>query len=260
MRPAATGPELLRSLASMPFLDRLELAAVAGRSRGAVYKAVERLRQAGMVESVPHGTELTPTTRRYSLNADGLRRLANHQSADVDGLLREYPVSDRWQRSLLERLDAVAVIYRLAASLATVTLPVRFHWYRGHPLDAAIALPDGRTVGILRQGHTADRTGFAKRLWRLGRGPLPGAVLVLVPDGMRLRQARRMLAGAPFPAYLALERDAALAEVNATVWRVPSGNSALDLRYVLDRLPPGGELPAECQLRVSVDPPVTGWS
>ena len=245
MSASTIGPELLRALAAMPFLDRLELAAAAGRSRGAVYKAVDRMERVGLVESVPHGTGLIPPTRRYLINSDGLRQLALDGNGSVDDLLREYPVSDRWQRSLLERLDAVAVIYRLAASLAAVTLPVRFRWYRASPLDTAFALPDGRTVGILRQGHTADRTAFAKRLWRLGRGPLPGAVLILAPDEMRLRQARRMLSGVPFSAYLALERDAAQAEVNAPVWRVPSGNAALDLRYVLDRLPPGGELPTE---------------
>ncbi len=245
MRAAAIGPELLRALAAMPFLDRLELAALTGRSRGAVYEAVERLERAGSVESVPHGTELFPTTRRYFLNSGGLERLAGHENNGVDDLLRHHPVSDRWRRSLLERLDALAVIYRLASSLAALRGIAGFRWYRGHPLDAGIALPGGVCLGILRQGHTADRTAFAKRLWRLGRGPLPGAVLVLVHDGMRLRQARRMLSGAAFPAYLALERDAALAEPNAPVWRVPSGNSALDLRYVLDRLPPGGELPTE---------------
>ena len=245
MRPAAREPELLRALASMPFLDRLELAAVAGRSRGAVYEAVERLERAGSVESVPHGTELIPTTRRYFLNPGGLERLAGHENAAVDDLLRHHPVSDRWRRILLERLDALAVIYRLASSLAALGGIVGFRWYRGHPLDAGIALPGGVCLGILRQGHTADRTGFAKRLWRLGRGPLPGAVLVLVPDDMKLRQARRMLSGVSFSAYLALERDAALAEVDAAVWRVSSGNSALDLRYVLDRLPPGGDLPTE---------------
>ena len=34
MRPNGCEGELLRRLASMPFLDRLEMAAVSGRSRG----------------------------------------------------------------------------------------------------------------------------------------------------------------------------------------------------------------------------------
>ena len=78
------------------------------------------------------------------------------------------------------------------------------------PIDAAILLPDGRIVGVVRQGAASDRTGFAKRLWRLREGPLPGAVLLLMPDEARLRYARRLLTGAPVPAMLALEREAAL--------------------------------------------------
>ena len=45
MRPEACEGALLRRLASMPFLDRLE--------------------RAGMVESVDHAAPLVPPTRRY---------------------------------------------------------------------------------------------------------------------------------------------------------------------------------------------------
>ena len=53
MRPEACETELLRRLAAMPFLDRLEMVAVSGRSRGAVYEAVGKLEEAGLVASVP---------------------------------------------------------------------------------------------------------------------------------------------------------------------------------------------------------------
>ena len=45
MRPV--DGELLRLLADMPFLDRLEMVAVSGWSRGGVYRAVPRLEDAG---------------------------------------------------------------------------------------------------------------------------------------------------------------------------------------------------------------------
>ena len=47
MRPEGCEAELLRALASMPFLDRLEMVAVSGWSRGAVYEAVEKLESGG---------------------------------------------------------------------------------------------------------------------------------------------------------------------------------------------------------------------
>ena len=100
-------------------------------------------------------------------------------------------------------------------------------------------------MGLVRQGPAADRTAFAKRLWRLAQGPLPGAVLVLASDEVWLRHARRMLARSPVNAMLSLERDAALAGADAPVWRPASGNAVLDLGYVLERLRPGGLLPEE---------------
>ena len=115
MRPEGCEPDLLRALAPMPFLDRLEMVAVSGWSRGAVYEAVERLESGGFAASVPHATDLVPSTRRYFLTADGLGRLAAEETVDLDEILRRHPVSGIWRRILMERLDAVSAIYRLTA-------------------------------------------------------------------------------------------------------------------------------------------------
>ena len=234
---------VMRRLAAMPFLDRLELAAVSGVPDRTTYEAVDAMERAGLAISISHATDLLRTTQRYRLSAPGLRRLAELESVGLDEILRTHPVSAQWQRILMERLDAVGVIYRLASSIAAETGPVRLRWYWAAPLDAAVEFSDGRTLGIVRQGLTSDRTGFSKRLWRLGEGPLPGAVLMLMPDEVRLRHARRALDGSQVPAVLALERDAAWADPSQPVWRLPSVADALDLRYVLSTyLEPGGRL------------------
>ena len=237
--------EMMRLLARMPFLDRLEAAAVSGWSRGAVYGSVRRLVGSGLVGSLPHATDLTPLTRRYHLTATGLRLLARAGGTAMDDLLRHHPVSTRWRRVMLDRLDALAVIYRVASAVANVAHPISFRWYRAMPIDAAITLPGGRTVGILRQGITSDRSGFSKRVWRLTQLPLPGAVLMLMPDEMRLRYARRMLSLTPVSALLALEREAAVGATDHSVWQMPSVSGAVDLGAAMDRLPPGGALPVE---------------
>ena len=85
----------------------------------------------------------------------------------MDELLRDCPVSEQRRRVLVERLDALAVVYRVACAASNVAYPIRFRWYRAMPMDAAITLPDGRTVAVVRQGPTADRTAFSKRMWRL---------------------------------------------------------------------------------------------
>ena len=245
MRPAGCEAELLRILAGMSFLDRLEMVDLSGWSRGAVYGAVERLESGGFCAPAPHAADPLPPTRRFHLTAAGLRRLAEEEGLSPEELVRIYPLSAQWRRSLLERLDALAVIYRLACAVSGVAFPVRLRWYRALPLDAGLTLPNGRTVGILRQGLTADRTGFAKRLWRLREGPVPGTVLVLAADQVRLRHARRLLAASPVPALLAVESRAALAGAGDRIWSPPAVNAALDLRYVLERADTGGELPIE---------------
>ena len=157
MRPATLEIELLRLLAQAPFLDRQEMAAISCRSRGAVYEAAHRLEESGLVDSIPHAADLAPPARRYCLTAVGVRRLAQDQGTTVDGLLRSRAVSQQWRRILLERLDAIASIYRLASTIAGAARPVRLRLYRAAPLDAALLLPGGRTLGVVRQGPAADR-------------------------------------------------------------------------------------------------------
>ena len=66
----------LRGLAAMPFLDRLDLAAVTGMSEGTAHNALGRLRREGLADSTRHAAPLTPSTRRWYPTAEGVRRLA----------------------------------------------------------------------------------------------------------------------------------------------------------------------------------------
>ena len=256
MRPISTWKqELLGLLAQAPFLDRQEMAALSpAGSRGAVYEAVHRLEEGGLADSIPHAADLAPPARRYCLTAYRIAKAGRGERRDprikhgqaVDDLLRSCtPCRQQWRRILLDRLDAVAALYRLASAVAGAAGPIGLRLYRAAPLDAALLLPGGRTLGVVRQGPAADRTAFAKRLWRLGQGPLPGAILVLTSDEVRLRHARGVLARTPVNALLALERDAALGGADARVWRPASGNASLDLGCAVERLRPGGEIRVE---------------
>ena len=237
MNPTECGGELLRRLAAMPFLDRLDMVALSGWSRGSVYAGIQELERGGFANSVPHTAHLIPPTRRFYLTASGLHRLARAEGMTVNELLLRYPVSAEWQRILTERFDTLAVIYRIASTLSGVVHPLRFRWYRAMPADAAITLPDGRTVAVIRQGLTSDRTAFSKRL---REAPQSSAVLLLMTDEVRLRHARRLMAGAPAIAFLALESEAASAGTRAPIWRTPSGSAVLDLRTALSHTRPRG--------------------
>ena len=236
---------LLRALGAMPFCDRGNLSAVTGIPRKTVDRAMKGLETGGLVASLRHATGLIPAARRYCLTANGLRLLADREGTTVEELLSSRPLSGWWQHLLLGRLDAVAVVYRLTSAVASLQRPLGFRWYRALPMDACISLPDGRVLAVVRQGPTAGRTAFSKRMWRLREDHWPGAVLMLLPDEIRLRHARRMLRGWPMPVFLALERQVASGVTHETIWRLPSVTGALDLGRILSDVEQAGEMPWE---------------
>ena len=235
----------LSALASMPFLDRLETAAVSGISDRTIHDAVTSLHRRGLAGSVRHATELIAPTTRFYVTEAGLGLLAEAEGVTVDDIVRVRPVSAHMRRILLDRLDAVGVVYRIASSMAAISTPLRFRWYRAMPMDAAMSLPDGRTVAIVRQGPTSERTAFSERVWRLLDGSIPSALLVVVPDSVRLRRAARLLARVPVPTFLALEREAAHSNEDDAAWRMPSVSAPIDLRYAMSLVRRRGGLPAE---------------
>ena len=236
---------ILSRLAEMPFLDRLELASLTGLPESTVYQAIRRVEDDGLAASVPHTPEHGPHTKRYSLTAEGVRRQAHNEGDTLDVVLWFRPVSAQWQRLLLERLDALAVIYSVIETVSGVAAPLSVRLYRSHPLDAVVTLPGGRTIGISRRGRTSDRASFAKRLQRLLRGPLPGALLFLAPDETRLRRTRRMLSQLRVPVFVALERDAATALVDDAVWQSTDAVARFDMQSIVTRHADGGSAPTE---------------
>ena len=76
-------------------------------------------------------------------------------------------------------------------------------------------------------------------------GPLPGALLLLLPDEVRLRYARRLLRGAPVTAFLALEAHVVSAGPGDRIWRLPSLSGVLTLEEALSVVDRRGLAPAE---------------
>ncbi len=244
---SATKPnfDTLRFIAEMPFMDRLELSAISGKPQQRVYEDVSVLGRAGLVDTIPHSTPLLSPTRRLYVTLRGLRRLADDEGISLRELLDGYPVSSHWRSLLLERLDAVGVINRVASSVAWATGPLKLKWYRSEPLDAVLTLSDGRTLGILRQGVTSDRTGFSRRIWRLLEGRVPGGLLVIVPDAVTLRHSARLLQRAPGLVLMALEEHVAYPTTQHSDWRTPSGGSYLALGNALSFVRSKAHVPTE---------------
>ena len=122
------------------------------------------------------------------------------------------------------------------------------------PMDAAVTLPDGRTVAIVRQGPTADRTAFSKRMWKLGELFRPSAVLMVIADEIRLRHSRLAMKGSPSLTFFALEGDVVRAGAGTPIWRPPSGPAVLDLATALDHTSVRNLWPEERRSRRATPP------
>lgn len=245
MRSDSPAEDVLGWLGWLPLLDRLELAALSGWSRSAVYRAVEALERERLVAPVAHASELIAPTRRFTLTAAGLNRLAESEGVEPERLLRERPVSEQARRLCLGRIDALAVLFRLSCAVADIGFPIQARCYRALPFDLCLRMPDGRMIALARLGRINERRSLAQRLARLRDGPAFAAMLLIVPDETRLRDAARRLRTVPQPVYLTLERDVADAGSDSQIWRTPSGSPALSLREALQHAGPHQTWPVE---------------
>ena len=182
---------------------------------------------------------------RYYLTAAGLREVASYTDGGLNEILRSRPVSAQWQRLLLERLDSLAAVYSVAEAISAVSTPLSIRLYRAAPIDSAVTLPDGRAIGIVRLGRMSDRTAFAKRMQRLNEGPLPGAVVLLVPNEIRLRHTRRILFRPRVPTFIALESEAVAADADEPIWHMPGTTARFDMESVVSQVARVGRIPGE---------------
>ena len=111
--------QLLDSLSWTPFVDSAELALILGEPHATVHRSLAGLLAQGIVGRVSHGTAHLPSSQRYYLTANGIGEAAGVlRFATPSDFVRAYPVSREWLTLLIRRMDAVASVYRLAASMS----------------------------------------------------------------------------------------------------------------------------------------------
>ena len=180
--------QLFDSIGRMPFVDSAELARILGEAHATVHRALTGLLAESIVGSVSHGTAHLPSSRRYFLTANGIRQAAGGLGfATPSDFVRAYPASREWLTLLIRRMDAVAAVYRLAASMSPGIDGLRSHveFYRRGRFDATIRLHDGRTFGVVRQGLALRRRSLYDRLRAIAEYDYtrrPDTVLILVPS------------------------------------------------------------------------------
>ena len=201
LRPLRQGPEdSLLLLCAAPLTTVDELSRLGRVPASTLREHLEKLVKRGLVDSVPHHLSILGPRpqRRYFPTEKGIIAggVATKGRAHM---LRAYPVSKQWFRLLTERLEAIAVLYHVAAMVADADPhndPVRVDHYRKGPYDMLLTLSGGRSIGLIRQGPVLSTANLRYRLRsieRLDSSDRPFVTLVLTHAGQATRRAIRSL-------------------------------------------------------------------
>ncbi len=241
--------QMLEALSRTPFVDSAELARILGHSHATVHRHLTDLLTDGIVERVSHGTVHLPSSGRYCLTANGVREAAAFLGfATPSDFVRAYPVSREWLTLLIRRMDAVASVYRLAATMSPGTdgLRSRVEFHRRGRFDATITLHDGRDFGVVRQGLALRRRSLHDRLRALGEydySRRPDVVLILVPSVWERRLTGRFCERVYLrDFFIAVESRWALERRDRRVWQETTGlvgNTYHTLEHVISQGTPG---------------------
>ena len=220
----------------MPFLDSVELAAVAGLPERTAREALSRLHLHGCVAMVRHGRADSFRVKRWYLTLGGIEELANtryEQEKPRDLVEANDMLSAQGRSFLVRRLDAVAVLYglaRQAAMAAGAGYGPRFtwQWERQGALDAVLRLTDGRTVAISRIGSTHTGKAVVNRLRRLRNLHRQGELrttLLLVPGPVEFESAAFFMYDNDIErVFVATEPVMQSSSPDARIWNSPSND------------------------------------
>ena len=142
--------------------------------------------------------------------------------------VRAYPMSREWLALLIRRMDSVAAVYRLAASLSPSIRSLRSHveFHRRGRFDATITHHDGRSFGVVRQGLALRRRSLYDRLRAIAEYDYrrrPDTVLTLTPSIWELRRtARFCIERNLHDCFVAVESRNALERRDLRLWCEPT--------------------------------------
>ena len=246
---AISDRQLLDSLSRTPFVDSTELALILGEPHATVHRSLADLLADGITGRVSHGTVHLPSSQRYHLTAKGIRQATGVLGFETPSdFVRVYPVSREWLTLLVRRMDAVAAVYRLAASMSPGIDGLRSHveFHRRGRFDATITLHDGRSFGVVRQGLALRRRSLYDRLRAIAEYDYtrrPCAVLILTPSVWEERLTTRFCERLNLDdCYVAVESRNALERRDLRLWHKYSwvGSTYRTLETVSSHTRPGG--------------------
>ncbi len=188
LRPRLTSADkqTVELLCHTPLAKVDEMAALVRLPANTLRERLARLARKGLADSRPHRLELLGVRpqRRFFPTREGIVALASGGRAGIERLMRLYPVSRQWFRVLAERLDALAVLYRVASIIAALDAsdaPVVVTHCRTGPYDLLLRLPSGGTIGLVRQGPMLTSASLRYRIRTIERmDPFERPLLTLI--------------------------------------------------------------------------------
>ena len=220
--------DTLIDLCGTPLTTVGELSHLVRVPASTVRDRLQKLTDRGLVDSLRHQVRalgLRPR-RRYFPTEKGIIA-GGAATRGQDYFLGLYPVSRQWFRLIAERLDAVAVLYHVAAMIAEVDphkKPVRVDLYRQGPYDMLITLSGGRSLGIMRQGPTLPSSNLRFRIRtmeQLSYDKKPSVTLILTHSDQATRRAIRTLSD-PWvhtTTFVATEGEQLAGDARSPVWQ-----------------------------------------
>ena len=229
LRPLREGlEEALLLLCAAPLTTVDELSRISRVPASTLRERLEKLAKRGLADSVAHHLSVLGTRpqHRYFPTEKGVVA-GGAATKGRAHMLRAYPVSKQWFRLLAERMDAIAVLYRVAAMIADAdphSDPVRVDHYRRGPYDMLLILSGGRSIGLIRQGPALSTANLRYRLRsieRLSSAERPFVTLVLTHADQATRRAIRSL-GDPSEhrrTFVVTEGELLAGDHNGVVWQ-----------------------------------------
>ena len=247
--------QILDALSRTPFVDSTELAGIYSEPHATVHRVLGDLLADSIAGRVSHGTAHLPSSQRYHLTARGIREAAQVLDFDTSSdFVRAYPVSGEWLALLIRRMDAVASVYRLTATLSPGVDGLRSYveFHRKGRLDATITLHDGRSFGVVRQGLALRRRSLYDRLRAVAEYDYtrrPDTILILAPSVWEQRLTTRFSMELNLEdSYVGVESRNTLERRDRHLWQKTSGlfrGSYYTLDFVSSQGSTGGTLHTE---------------
>lgn len=251
------------ALSKNAFIDAPSLAGITGKALFTVVNDLEALVEDGLIGCVKHSTVHLPEALRYYLTPKGLAAASAALGCDSpDEYVRDYPMSKEWLRILIERMDAVAGIYALAAAMSPDAGGTQVQFYRKGTLDAVITLRDGRTFGVMRRGRALRPRSWRDRVmhhWL--REQSTDGLLMLVPSPWEILMVLRWGESHVLPyGHIAAESAEALTDPDSRVWQdIETGTGRLTtLRKIVAKIRGDGRSPAASPARSRASLPDPG--